>query len=128
MDYRKKFVVKPGGKVGVDKMDPEYRGTHQSHEQAKPEIAKNVARMDRLQYLLYADGDRSLLVVLQAMDAGGKDGVVRHLFSGMNPQGTASVGFKQPSKLEAAHDFLWRIHSKAPANGEAVIFNTSHYD
>ncbi len=128
MDYRKKFVVKPGGKVRLDKIDPDYRGTHQSHEQAKPEIAKNVARMDRLQYLLYADGDRSLLVVLQAMDAGGKDGVVRHLFSGMNPQGAISVGFKQPSKLEAAHDFLWRIHSKAPAKGEVVIFNRSHYE
>src|SRR5580704_16716122 len=111
MDYRKKLVVKPGSKLRLDKIDPAYKGTHTSQEQAKPEIAKNVARMDRLQYLLYADGDQSLLVVLQAMDAGGKDGVVRHLFSGMNPQGTTSVVFKQPSKLEAAHDFLWRIHA-----------------
>jgi PPK2 family polyphosphate:nucleotide phosphotransferase len=128
VDYRKKFVVKPGSKPRLDKIDPAYTGTHQSHEQARPEIAKNATRMDRLQYLLYADGDQSLLVVLQAMDAGGKDGVVRHIFSGMNPQGTTSVGFKQPSKLEAAHDFLWRVHARAPARGEVVIFNRSHYE
>ncbi len=128
MDYRKKFLVKPGGKLRLAKIDPAYKGTQGSRAQAKPEIAKNVARMDRLQYLLYADGDRSLLVVLQAMDAGGKDGVVRHLFSGMNPQGTTCVGFKQPSRLEAAHDFLWRIHARAPAKGEVVIFNRSHYE
>jgi PPK2 family polyphosphate:nucleotide phosphotransferase len=128
MDYRKKFVVEPGKKVRLDKIDPAYTGPHESHEQAMPEIAKHVARMDQLQGLLYADGDQSLLVVLQALDAGGKDGVVRHLFSGMNPQGTTSVGFKQPSKVEAAHDFLWRAHLRAPGKGEVVIFNRSHYE
>jgi len=84
--------------------------------------------MDKLQYLLYADGDQSLLVVLQALDAAGKDGVVRHLFSGMNPQGTSVFCFKQPSKLELAHDFLWRAHLRAPGKGEVVIFNRSHYE
>jgi PPK2 family polyphosphate:nucleotide phosphotransferase len=128
MDYRKKFIVEPGGKVRLDEIDPAFKGKHESHAQATPGIAKHVARMDQLQYLLYADGDQSLLVVLQALDAGGKDGVVRHLFSGMNPQGTTSVGFKQPSKLEAAHDFLWRAHLRAPGKGEVVIFNRSHYE
>lgn len=128
MDYREKFVVKPGEKIRLDEIDPAYKGEHVSQERAMPEIAKHVARMDRLQYLLYADAGRSLLVVLQAMDAGGKDGVVRHLFSGINPQGTAAVGFKQPSKLEAAHDFLWRIHLRTPGKGEVVIFNRSHYE
>jgi PPK2 family polyphosphate:nucleotide phosphotransferase len=128
VDYRKRLVVKPGSKVQLDKIDPNYRGTHLSHEQATPEIAKSVARMDRLQYLLYADGGQSLLVVLHAMDAGGKDGVVRHLFSSMNPLGTIAVGFKQPTKLEAAHDFLWRVHLRTPAKGEVVIFNRSHYE
>jgi PPK2 family polyphosphate:nucleotide phosphotransferase len=84
--------------------------------------------MDKLQYLLYADGDQSLLVVLQALDAAGKDGVVRHLFSGMNPQGTSVFGFKQPSKDEAAHDFLWRAHQRTPSKGQVVIFNRSHYE
>jgi PPK2 family polyphosphate:nucleotide phosphotransferase len=128
MDYRRKFVVEAGAKVRLDKVDPAYKGKHESHAQALPEIAEHVARMDRLQYLLYGDGNQSLLVVLQALDAGGKDGVVRHLFSGMNPQGTTSVGFKQPSKLEAAHDFLWRAHLRAPAKGEVVVFNRSHYE
>jgi PPK2 family polyphosphate:nucleotide phosphotransferase len=128
MDYRKKFVVEPGTRIRLGKVDPAFKDTHESHEQAMPEIAKHVARMDRLQYLLYADGDQSLLVVLQAPDAGGKDGVVRHLFRGMNPQGTTSIGFKQPSKVEAAHDFLWRAHLKAPGKGEMVIFNRSHYE
>jgi PPK2 family polyphosphate:nucleotide phosphotransferase len=128
MDYRKQFIVKPGSKVRLDRIDPAFKDKHASHEQALPEIARNVERMDQLQYLLYADGDQSLLVVLQALDAGGKDGVVRHLFSGMNPQGTTSVGFKQPSKVEAAHDFLWRAHQRAPGRGEVVIFNRSHYE
>ena len=128
MDYRKKFIVEPGAKVRFDEIDPAATGPHGSHEQAMPEITKHVARMDQLQSLLYADGDQSLLVVLQALDAGGKDGVVRHLFSGMNPQGTTSVGFKQPSKVEAAHDFLWRAHQRAPGKGEVVIFNRSHYE
>jgi PPK2 family polyphosphate:nucleotide phosphotransferase len=82
----------------------------------------------QLQYLLYADGNQSLLVVLQALDAGGKDGVVRHVFGAMNPQGTWVFGFKQPSKLEAAHDFLWRAHLRTPGKGEVVIFNRSHYE
>ena len=128
MAVGKEFIVEPGSKVRLDKIDPAFKGKHESHEQAMPEIAKHVARMDQLQYLIYADGDQSLLVVLQALDAGGKDGVVRHLFSGMNPQGTTSVGFKQPSKLEAAHDFLWRAHLRAPGKGELVIFNRSHYE
>ena len=86
MDYRKEFVVKPGDKVRLDKIDPGYKGKHEIHEHATAEIASHVARMDQLQNLLYADGSQSLLIVLQALDAGGKDGVVRHLFSGMNPR------------------------------------------
>jgi len=84
--------------------------------------------MAKAQYLLYADGSQSLLVVLQALDAGGKDGVVRHVFSAMNPQGTSVFSFKQPSELEAAHDFLWRAHLHTPGKGEVVIFNRSHYE
>jgi PPK2 family polyphosphate:nucleotide phosphotransferase len=128
MDYRKKFVVEPGAKVQLAEIDPSYTGKHESHEDALPEIQKHVARMDALQYLLYADANQSLLIVLQALDAAGKDGVVRHLFSGMNPQGTAVHGFKQPSAEEAAHDFLWRAHLRTPGKGEVVIFNRSHYE
>ncbi|OAI21816.1 polyphosphate kinase 2 [Methylomonas lenta] len=128
MNYRKKFVVEPGEKIHLNKVDPSYTGQHESHEKAMPIMQEHIARMDKLQYLLYADGDQSLLIVLQALDAAGKDGVVRHVFSGMNPQGTSVFGFKQPSKDEAAHDFLWRAHQRAPARGEVVIFNRSHYE
>jgi PPK2 family polyphosphate:nucleotide phosphotransferase len=128
MNSRKKFVVDPGAKVRLTKIDPGFCGDFASHQEAAPHIAKHVARMGRSQYLLYADGDQSLLIVLQALDAGGKDGVIRHLFTGMNPQGTTVVCFKQPSKVEAAHDFLWRAHAGAPAKGQVTIFNRSHYE
>lgn len=128
MDYRERFIVEPGRKVRLEKIDPSYTGKHESHDKALPQIRKHLERMGKLQYLLYADGDRSLLVVLQALDAAGKDGVIRHLFSGINPQGTLVFGFKQPSKVESEHDFLWRIHACAPAKGQIVIFNRSHYE
>ncbi len=128
MDYRKKFAVEPGAKVRLAKIDPSYTGKHASHENAAPEILRHIERMDKLQYLLYADANQSLLIVLQALDAAGKDGVIRHLFSGMNPQGTSVSAFKEPSKIELAHDFLWRAHLPAPAKGEVVIYNRSYYE
>jgi PPK2 family polyphosphate:nucleotide phosphotransferase len=128
MDYRNKFVAEPRAKVRLSKIDPSYRGNHETREAALPEIQRHVERLGKLQYLLYAAGNLSLLVVLQALDAGGKDGVIRHVFSGMNPQGTFVFGFKQPSKEELAHDFLWRVHLRAPGKGDLVIFNRSHYE
>ncbi|HTV35958.1 MAG TPA: polyphosphate kinase 2 family protein [Xanthobacteraceae bacterium] len=128
MNYAKKFIVEPGAKLRLHKIDAAYSGGQESHKAAVDETAVQVARMDRLQYLLYADGSRSLLIVLQGLDAAGKDGVIRHLFSGMNPQGTRVASFKQPSKEDLAHDFLWRVHSQAPRRGEVVIYNRSHYE
>ena len=129
MNYRTSFVVEPGARVRLDKIDPGFKDKHnESHDSAKPEIQKHVERLAKAQYLLYADGSRSLLVVLQALDAGGKDGVVRHVFTAMNPQGTSVFGFKQPSKFEAARDFLWRCHIRTPGKGEVVIFNRSYYE
>jgi PPK2 family polyphosphate:nucleotide phosphotransferase len=81
-----------------------------------------------LQERLYAEGERSLLVVLQALDAGGKDGTIKHVFRGLNPAGSKVVSFKVPSAEERSHDFLWRVHAKAPARGEVVVFNRSHYE
>ena len=128
MDHRKKFVVEPGTKVRLSKVDPSYTGKHETHEKATPEIQTNIERLGKLQYLLYADGRQSLLVVLQALDAAGKDGVIRNVFTGMNPQGTSVFGFKQPSREEAAHDFLWRAHMRAPGKGEVVVFNRSYFE
>jgi PPK2 family polyphosphate:nucleotide phosphotransferase len=121
-------MVEPGAKIRLSKIDASYTGKDETREQALPKIQTHVERMDKLQYLLYADNHQSLLVILQALDAAGKDGVIRHLFSGMNPQGTSVFGFKQPSKYEAAHDFLWRAHLRTPGTGEVVVFNRSYYE
>ena len=93
MDYSKRFFVKPGTRLSLAAIDPAFTGEHTSSDTALAEIQRNAARMDELQALLYADGKQSLLVVLQALDAAGKDGVVRHLFTGMNPQGPSVFGF-----------------------------------
>jgi polyphosphate kinase 2 (PPK2 family) len=128
MDYREKLVVEPGSPVRLSEIDALYTGKQESQEQALPEIQAHVKRMGEPQYLLYADNDQSLLVVLRGLDAAGKDGVIRHVFSGMNPEGTFVFAFKEPSKAEAAHDFLRRAHRRTPGKGEVVIFNRSYYE
>lgn len=128
MNYRKKFMIEPGAKVRLGKIDPDFTGKQISRQEGKDATARQVERIARLQYLLYADASQALLVVLQGLDAAGKDGVVRHLFSGVNPQGVAVASFKTPTHREAAHDFLWRIHRQAPAKGDIAIFNRSHYE
>jgi PPK2 family polyphosphate:nucleotide phosphotransferase len=128
MDFRKKFVVEPGAKFRLEKIDPAYKGEHESHQSAAAEIAHHTASLARLQYKLYAENKRSLLIVLQGLDAAGKDGVIRHVISGTNPQGVNVTCFRQPKDEELAHDFLWRAHYHTPANGEIMIFNRSHYE
>jgi polyphosphate kinase 2 (PPK2 family) len=128
MYYRERFVVEPGARFRLGKIDPAFKDKHESQDRTTPEIQRHVERLAKLQYLLYADGNQSLLVVLQALDAVGKDGVIRHVFNAMNPQGTSVFGFKQPNQVEAAHDFLWRAHRRTPGKGEVVIFNRSHYE
>jgi PPK2 family polyphosphate:nucleotide phosphotransferase len=127
-NYLKKFIVEPGTKIRLKHFDPDYHGKHESREQALPEIQKYVEKMAQLQYLMYAERKHSLLVVLQGLDAAGKDGVVRHVFTGMNPAGCVVSDFKQPTSEELAHDFLWRVHPHVPAKGSVVIFNRSHYE
>jgi len=128
MDYRQDFVVKPGTKIRLHEIDPGYKGKHVSEDKAQTEIEKYRAKLAQLQYLLYAEKQHSLLIVLQAMDAAGKDGTVNHVMSAMNPQGTTVTGFKGPTALELEHDFLWRVHPHAPAKGTVAIFNRSHYE
>ena len=128
MSYYKQFMVQPGTKVKLDKIDAGYKDGHESHQSALPEIEKNREKLGELQYRLYAEGKQSLLVCLQAMDAGGKDGTVNHVLSAMNPQGCGVHGFKRPSTEEAAHDFLWRVHKYCPGRGQVAIFNRSHYE
>lgn len=92
------------------------------------ELTKILNDLDELQNLLYAEGKHSLLIVIQGMDASGKDGLTRDVFTSMNPQGVNVVSFKEPTKEELAHDFLWRIHQHAPGRGMIHIFNRSHYE
>ena len=128
MDYLRKFCVKPGSKVDLAKIDADFSDKHESHKHALPEIEHYVQKMQDLQYLLYAEGRRSLLICLQGRDAAGKDGTINHVLTGMNPQGCTVTGFKVPSREEAAHDFLWRYHKATPGNGQVAIFNRSHYE
>jgi PPK2 family polyphosphate:nucleotide phosphotransferase len=105
-------------KGGMDKADPEV-----------PELLRSLNdRLERLQELLYADGRHKVLVVIQATDTGGKDGTIRHVFDGLNPQGVKVASFKRPTSQELAHDYLWRCHAHTPGNGEIAIFNRSHYE
>lgn len=99
-----------------------------SKRRATAALPKLREELDRLQELFYADARRGLLVVLQGMDTSGKDGVIRHVFEGVNPQGVRVSSFKPPNAVEASHDFLWRVHRRTPSKGEIVIFNRSHYE
>jgi PPK2 family polyphosphate:nucleotide phosphotransferase len=128
MDYRKEFRVRPGDKVKLDAIDAGYKGKHVDEDSAKSEIEKYKDNLCHLQYLMYSEKKHSLLIVLQALDAGGKDGTVNHVMSAMNPQGTTVIGFKGPTAEELEHDFLWRIHPHAPAKGNVAIFNRSYYE
>ncbi|MFO1039199.1 MAG: polyphosphate kinase 2 family protein [Geminicoccaceae bacterium] len=128
MDYRKKLVVEPGSRVKLAKVDPAFTGKHTDQKEASEAIQKQLDRLTKLQYLLYADRGQSVLVVLQGIDAAGKDGVCWHVMRAMNPQGCRVVGFKQPTPEELAHDYLWRIHKQTPAKGEVAVFNRSHYE
>ena len=128
MKYREMFRVEHNSNLKLDKIDPDFKNKHEDKVSAEAEIAEHVDKMRELQYLLYAEGKRSLLVCLQALDAAGKDGTINHVLGAMNPQGCHVFGFKVPSKEELAHDFLWRIHARTPGKGEVVIFNRSHYE
>jgi PPK2 family polyphosphate:nucleotide phosphotransferase len=120
--------VEPGSNIRLKHFDPSYHGKHKLHKAALPETQENLQKMEQLQYRMYAENKHSLLIVLQGLDAAGKDGVVRHVLTGMNPSGCVSVNFKQPTKEELAHDFLWRVHSHVPGKGSVAIFNRSHYE
>ena len=124
-----RWRVEPGTKV--DLADIDTRSTEGAPgDKAKTEAASEElgVEMQGLQERLYAEGERSLLVVLQAIDAGGKDGTIKNVFRGLNPASCRVVSFKVPSEEERSHDFLWRVHAKAPAKGEVVVFNRSHYE
>jgi PPK2 family polyphosphate:nucleotide phosphotransferase len=124
----KKYRVEPGSKVKLAKWDPDDTGSWKKGDKAEAQQAKDVERLAELQERLYAEDQRAVLVVLQAMDTGGKDGTIRHVFSGLDPTGCRVTNFKKPSEEELDHDFLWRMHRGVPRYGEIGIFNRSHYE
>jgi PPK2 family polyphosphate:nucleotide phosphotransferase len=128
MDYRQLFVVEPGRRLRLADRDPGFKGHRETHQTAAAELEHYRRKLAHQQNLMYAEKKHALLIVLQALDAGGKDGTVNHVLSALNPQGASVTGFKQPTPLELEHDFLWRIHPHAPAKGWVAIFNRSHYE
>ncbi len=121
------FLVGPGSKVNLSKRDADSSAGIDKAE-GEEILLRSRRRLDELQYLLWAENQRAVLVVLQAMDTGGKDGVIRDVFEGVNPQGIRVTSFKAPSAEELDHDYLWRIHKAVPGKGELGIFNRSHYE
>jgi PPK2 family polyphosphate:nucleotide phosphotransferase len=122
------FTLKPGKRFNLADFDPGYTNDYEKKKQAKTRTAENLEHLRELQEMLYAQGRHALLIVLQAMDAGGKDGTIKHVMGAYNPQGVQVTPFKVPTEEELAHDFLWRVHKAAPRRGMVGIFNRSHYE
>lgn len=126
--FTKQLIVRPGEKVHLSKYDPgDTLGWHKGHKMESG-LEGAIQRIDNLQYRFSAERKHALLIVLQGLDTAGKDGTIRHVMSGMNPQGCKVTSFKVPTTEEAAHDFLWRIHKSVPERGEIGIFNRSQYE
>ncbi len=121
-------LIQPGKKVDLRKMETDGKDLVKNHDRYEREFLDQRIELAQLQDQLYAEGKQKLLVVLQAMDGGGKDGTIRSVFAGVNPQGVAVTPFKKPSAEELAHDFLWRVHKAVPAAGMIGVFNRSHYE
>lgn len=128
MKFLQRLLVKPGSKLKLADVDPAETYGLEKGDEIDAALARNVARIDELQYLMYAEGRRALLVVLQGMDASGKDGTIRKAMTGFNPQGCHVRAFKAPTPEELGHDFLWRVHAAVPRKGDVAIFNRSHYE
>ena len=128
MDY-KKYRVPGKGKISLKNYDPndssEFDGKKKAGEEALVKVNKDI---EALQEQMFAEGKRRLIVLVQAMDTAGKDGVIRYVFERVNPSGVRVAAFKAPSAIELSHDYLWRVHAQTPGKGEIVIFNRSHYE
>ena len=126
-DILKDLLAKPGKKQLVSDFDSSFTGDL-SKQDAKEQLAKDIEKLSELQSMLYAQDRYSILIIFQAMDAAGKDGTIKHVMSGINPQGCQVYSFKQPSAEELDHDYLWRINRSLPERGRIGIFNRSHYE
>jgi PPK2 family polyphosphate:nucleotide phosphotransferase len=122
------FIVPPGKKIRLKDYNPAYTGKFRNKTEALEKLQKDVLRLAKLQDAFYAQDTQALLIIFQAMDAAGKDGTIRHVMSGINPQGCQVYNFKQPSAEELDHDFLWRSLKVVPERGRIGIFNRSYYE
>ena len=124
-----RWLIEPDTKVDLGKHDPrDLSGAPGDEKETAAATSELLGKIEHLQERLWAESKQGLLVVLQAMDAGGKDGTIKKVFEGVNPQGCRVAGFKEPTPVELAHDFLWRVHQVVPKHGEITIFNRSHYE
>lgn len=124
-----KYLVKPNSKFALDAIKPDDRSARlKSKEEDLAELARLATEINALQDILHAQAEHKVLLILQGMDASGKDGTVKHVFSECDPLGIRLASFKSPSVDELAHDYLWRVHAQVPKKGELVIFNRSHYE
>ena len=128
MKLKSPYLVKPDSKVKLSAWSTDSTGDLKDSDAADAAMKKHHKQLDALQEVLYAAQTKALLIVLQGMDTAGKDGTIRHIFSGVNPQGCTVAAFKVPTSLEARHDFLWRCHAEVPPRGMIGIFNRSHYE
>ena len=127
-DLLRQLRVEPGSAPRLDRRDPDERVGASDKEKGLARLQELVERLSVLHNRLLAEATRALLVVLQGMDASGKDGTIRNVLTGVNPQGCRVVSFREPTTTELAHDYLWRVHALCPARGEIAIFNRSHYE
>jgi PPK2 family polyphosphate:nucleotide phosphotransferase len=123
-----RFLVTPDSRIRLRRFDPADTRPFGSKDQVDGRLARDIVRLSHLQEILYAEQRWSLLLVFQAMDAAGKDSVIKHVMSGLNPQGTTVASFKAPSARELSHDFLWRVNGELPERGAIGVFNRSHYE
>ncbi len=128
VNYLQRFAVKPDAKVRLKSIDAAFSDIYKSNDEVQALQKRNNKRLNELQELLYAEQKRSLLICFQAMDAGGKDGVIQHVIGAMNPQGCKVFSFKKPTSTELSHDFMWRAYRDLPGKGEVTVFNRSHYE
>ncbi len=122
------FLVPPGNKINLKEYDPDFTGKFKSKEEAQEKLQADIERLAELQDVLYAQDTYALLLIFQAMDAAGKDGIIKHVMSGVNPQGCQVFAFKAPSPEELDHDYLWRSMKALPERGRIGIFNRSYYE
>ncbi len=128
LKYLKSLRVKEGSKFNLTDFDTDFDEKKITKQEGEEALAKGLVQLSQMQDMLYAENKHSVLIILQAMDTAGKDGAIKHVMTGLNPQGVKVSSFKAPTHLELDHDYFWRHNNELPGKGDIVIFNRSHYE